>query len=87
MELAGLEPATPGCDLGETLSIRCHELRYALSLRLRGVAAPGALIAGVMGMNFKIGLFEDSWVFYLVLALIFTIAPLTVGFARVREWI
>ena len=25
------------------------------------ILLPGALIAGVMGMNFKVGLFEDSW--------------------------
>jgi magnesium transporter len=51
------------------------------------ILLPGALVAGVMGMNFKIGLFEDSWVFYLVVALILTIAPLTVGIAKLREWI
>jgi magnesium transporter len=51
------------------------------------ILLPGALIAGVMGMNFKIGLFEDSWVFYLVLALILAIAPITVGVAKLRDWI
>jgi magnesium transporter len=51
------------------------------------ILLPGALIAGVMGMNFKIGLFDDSWLFYLILALILAIAPLTVGVAKLREWI
>jgi magnesium transporter len=51
------------------------------------ILLPGALIAGVMGMNFKIGLFEDSRVFYLVLAVILAIAPLTVGVAKLREWV
>jgi magnesium transporter len=51
------------------------------------ILLPGALIAGVMGMNFKVGLFEDSWAFYLVLVLILAIAPLTVGVAKMREWI
>jgi magnesium transporter len=51
------------------------------------ILLPGALIAGVMGMNFRIGLFEDSWVFYLVLVLILAIAPLTVGVAKLRKWI
>jgi magnesium transporter len=51
------------------------------------ILLPGALIAGVMGMNFKIGLFEDNWVFYLVLAVILAIAPLTVGVAKLREWV
>ena len=51
------------------------------------ILLPGALIAGVMGMNFKIGLFEDARVFYLVLAVILAIAPLTVGVAKLREWV
>jgi magnesium transporter len=51
------------------------------------ILLPGALIAGVMGMNFKVGLFEASWVFYLILALILAIAPATVGVARRRSWI
>jgi magnesium transporter len=51
------------------------------------ILLPGALIAGVMGMNFKIGLFEDSRLFYLVLAVILAIAPLTVGVAKLREWV
>jgi magnesium transporter len=51
------------------------------------ILLPGALIAGVMGMNFKLGLFERNWVFYLVLALILGLAPLTVGVAKLRKWI
>jgi magnesium transporter len=51
------------------------------------ILLPGALIAGVMGMNFKVGLFDTAWLFYLVLAVIALIAPLTVGFAKLRHWI
>jgi magnesium transporter len=51
------------------------------------ILLPGALIAGVMGMNFKIGLFEQNWVFYVVLALILGLVPLTVAVAKAREWI
>jgi magnesium transporter len=51
------------------------------------ILLPGALLAGVMGMNFKIGLFGTTWVFYLVVAVILAIAPLTVGIARLRNWI
>ena len=32
------------------------------------ILLPGALIAGVMGMNFKVGVFEDGWMFYVVVA-------------------
>jgi magnesium transporter len=51
------------------------------------ILLPGALIAGVMGMNFKVGFFESSWLFYLVLAVIAAIAPLTIGVAKRRDWI
>ena len=47
---------------------------------------PGAVIAGVMGMNFKVGLFAMTWVFYVVLALMASIAILTVGVAKLRGW-
>jgi Mg2+ and Co2+ transporter CorA len=48
------------------------------------ILLPGALIAGVMGMNFKVGVFEDSSMFYIVVALILALAPLTVAIARMR---
>lgn len=51
------------------------------------ILLPGALIAGVMGMNFKVGLFTVPWLFYLVLAVIVLIAPITLGFAKLRHWI
>ena len=51
------------------------------------ILLPGALIAGVMGMNFKVGLFDASWLFYVVLAVIVLVAPVTVGFAKLRHWI
>jgi magnesium transporter len=48
---------------------------------------PGALLAGVMGMNFKVGLFSASEMFYVVVAVIIAIAPLTIGVAKLRDWI
>jgi magnesium transporter len=51
------------------------------------ILLPGALIAGVMGMNFKVGLFQSTWVFYVVLAVILGIAFTTLGVAKLREWI
>ena len=47
---------------------------------------PGAVIAGVMGMNFKVGLFAMTWVFYVVLALMAAIAIFTVAVAKFRGW-
>jgi magnesium transporter len=51
------------------------------------ILLPGTLIAGVMGMNFKVSLFEAAWVFYVVLAVIVAMAILTVGVAKARDWI
>jgi hypothetical protein len=35
-----------------------------------------------MGMNLKVGLFSESWMFYVVIALIILIAPITIGTAN-----
>jgi magnesium transporter len=51
------------------------------------ILLPGALIAGVMGMNFKVGLFDEALLFWVVIALIVAIAPVTIGLAKQREWI
>ena len=51
------------------------------------ILLPGALIAGVMGMNFKIGLFDQTVMFWVVLAVIVGIAPLTIAIAKRRGWI
>jgi magnesium transporter len=51
------------------------------------ILLPGALIAGVMGMNFKVGFFESTWLFYIVVAGILAIAAVTVGAAKLRDWI
>ncbi len=50
---------------------------------------PGALIAGVMGMNvnFAAGTFSGSPLFWIVVALIVGIAVATLGVARLRSWI
>jgi magnesium transporter len=48
---------------------------------------PGSLIAGVMGMNFKLGIFESAGYFWLVLTLMVAVAAATVVVARARRWI
>jgi magnesium transporter len=47
----------------------------------------GAVIAGVMGMNFKLGFFDSAWLFYVVLGMILAIAAVTAGTAKLRGWI
>ena len=51
------------------------------------ILLPGALLAGVMGMNFKIGLFDNASLFWVVVAVIVGVAPLTIGAAKLRRWI
>jgi Mg2+ and Co2+ transporter CorA len=51
------------------------------------ILLPGALIAGVMGMNFKVGLFDEPMLFWVVVGLIALIAPVTVGLAKMWRWI
>jgi magnesium transporter len=65
---------------------RTNEIMKVLTLT-SVILLPGALIAGVMGMNFKVGLFDDAMYFWVVLAVIFAIAPVTLVFAKLRRWI
>jgi magnesium transporter len=51
------------------------------------ILLPGAVIAGVMGMNFKLDIFESTWPFYVVLTVMAVVALVTVGVAKLREWI
>lgn len=48
---------------------------------------PGSLIAGIMGMNFKLGLFENNAYFVAVLVLMVAIACATLVVARRLRWI
>jgi magnesium transporter len=65
---------------------RTNEIMKVLTLT-SVILLPGALIAGVMGMNFKVGLFDQTVLFWVVLALIVAIAPITIAAAKQRQWI
>jgi magnesium transporter len=51
------------------------------------ILLPGALLAGVMGMNFDVGIFDHPTMFWVVLALIIAVAPITLGVAKLQRWI
>jgi magnesium transporter len=51
------------------------------------ILLPGALLAGIMGMNFKLGIFDNESLFWVVIAAIIAVAPITIGFAKHRRWI
>ncbi len=65
---------------------RMNEIMKVLTLT-SVILLPGALIAGVMGMNFKVALFDEPMLFWVVLAVIALIAPVTIGLARLWRWI
>jgi Mg2+ and Co2+ transporter CorA len=51
------------------------------------IVLPGALLAGVMGMNFKVGLFANASLFWVTDAVIIAVAPLTIGVAKLKHWL
>jgi magnesium/cobalt transport protein CorA len=48
---------------------------------------PAVVIAGIMGMNFKVAFFDTAWMFWVTLGLMATLAATTLIIARRRDWI
>jgi magnesium transporter len=65
---------------------RTNEIMKVLTLA-SVLLLPGALIAGVMGMNFEVGLFDHASYFWVVVAAIGALGGATLAIARLREWI
>jgi magnesium transporter len=65
---------------------RTNEIMKVLTLGAL-LFLPGALIAGVLGMNFRVGLFDTGWYFWVVCAVIVALGSATLVIARAREWI
>jgi magnesium transporter len=65
---------------------RTNEIMKLLTLA-SVLILPGTLIAGVMGMNFKLGIFETAAYFWLAVAIMLAIGIATLAIARVRHWI
>ena len=51
------------------------------------ILLPATVLAGIMGMNFKVGLFNLAWMFWAVIAAMVGIAVLVLTLARSRRWI
>jgi magnesium transporter len=51
------------------------------------ILLPASVLAGVMGMNFKVGLFDLVWMFWAVIGAMLGIAVLVLSVARTRHWI
>lgn len=65
---------------------RTNEIMKVLTLA-SVILLPGSLIAGVMGMNFKVGFFDKPALFWVVVAAIAAIAPVAIGLAKRWDWI
>ena len=48
---------------------------------------PAAVLAGVMGMNFQVGLFDNSNLFWVVIAAMVLFMIATIIVARTRRWL
>jgi Mg2+ and Co2+ transporter CorA len=71
--------------LGRT-SQRTNDVMKALTL-VSAVALPGVILAGVMGMNFKLGFFDTASNFYVVVGAMVLSSLAIVAVARWRSWI
>jgi Mg2+ and Co2+ transporter CorA len=67
-------------------SQRTNEIMKVLTLA-SVLILPGTLIAGILGMNFRLGVFEDQLYFWGVLGAMLAVASVTLALARVRHWI
>ena len=65
---------------------RTNEIVKVLTLASM-LLLPGTLIAGVLGMNFQVGLFGHAWLFWVAIGAIAALAGATVAAARARDWI
>jgi Mg2+ and Co2+ transporter CorA len=71
--------------LGRT-SQRTNDVMKALTL-ISAVVLPGVVLAGIMGMNFHLGFFDDPGNFYVVLAAMALSSIVILAVARWRAWI
>ncbi len=68
------------------VSQRANDVMRTLTL-LSAVLLPAVVLAGVMGMNFKLPFFDESGNFWIILASMGGLAILILGIARWRRWI
>jgi len=68
------------------LGQRSNDVMKALTV-LSAVLLPAVVLAGVMGMNFKLPFFDDPSRFWIVVAAMLGLAALILGVARFRKWI
>ena len=65
---------------------RTNDIMKLLTL-VTVILLPASVLAGIMGMNFKLGFFDLAWMFWAVIAAMLGIAVLVLSLARSRRWI
>ncbi len=65
---------------------RTNDVMKVLTL-VTVILLPSTVLAGIMGMNFQVGLFDLVWMFWAVIAAMLGIAVLVLSVARGRRWI
>lgn len=68
------------------VSQRANDVMRTLTL-LSAVLLPAVVLAGIMGMNFKLGFFEDTTNFWLVIVTMVSLAAGILALARSRGWL
>jgi magnesium transporter len=68
------------------LAQRSNDVMKALTV-LSAILLPSVVLAGVMGMNFKVWFFDDPSSFFIVVAAMGLMAVVILGVARWRGWI
>jgi magnesium transporter len=51
------------------------------------ILLPAVVVAGIMGMNFKVGLFDRTELFWVVIGFMVVMATTTLLVARWRNWL
>jgi magnesium transporter len=67
------------------VSQRANDVMRTLTL-LSAVLLPAVVLAGIMGMNFKLGFFENATNFWIVIAGMVVLAVSILAVARARRW-
>jgi magnesium transporter len=67
-------------------SQRTNDIMKVLTL-VSVLILPGSLLAGVMGMNFRLGIFDHAAYFWVVVAAMALFAVVTLTVARMRNWV
>jgi Mg2+ and Co2+ transporter CorA len=72
--------------LAARIGQRTNDVMKVLTL-VTVILLPSTVLAGIMGMNFKVGFFDLAWMFWTVITTMLGIAVLVLAVARGRRWI